>query len=100
AARSKKESHMRSLIVTMVLALPVLALAQAANQPLAPWGSNHHPTDVAERHVEQISGGRRVYTVRQGGTMDGTNCRSPVGVGMSDGPAIQQIWETNRAVRL
>jgi hypothetical protein len=32
--------------------------------------------------------------------MDGTNCRSPLGVGMMDGPAIQQAWESNRAVRL
>ena len=32
--------------------------------------------------------------------MDGTNCRSPVGVGMMDGPAIEQTWESNRAVRL
>src|SRR5262249_26813960 len=38
--------------------------------------------------------------VRQGGTMDGTNCRSPLGVGMMDGPAIEQTWESNRAVRL
>jgi len=32
--------------------------------------------------------------------MDGTNCRSPVGVGMSDGPAIKQTWDSNRSVRL
>ena len=32
--------------------------------------------------------------------MDGTNCRSPLGVGMMDGPAIKQTWESNRAVRL
>ena len=32
--------------------------------------------------------------------MDGTNCRSPIGVGMMDGPAIEQTWESNRAVRL
>ena len=32
--------------------------------------------------------------------MDGANCRSPVGVGMMDGPAIKQTWESNRAVRL
>jgi Putative Ig domain len=87
-------------MVAMVMALPVLVLAQSADRPLAPWGSNHHPTDVARRHVEQITGGRHVYTVRQGGTMDGTNCRSPIGVGMSDGPASQQTWESNRFVRL
>jgi len=32
--------------------------------------------------------------------MDGANCRSPLGVGMMDGPAIQKTWESNRAVRL
>jgi hypothetical protein len=84
----------------LIVVLPVLVLAQLPDQPLAPWGSNHHPTDVPKRHVEQITAGRHAYTVRQGGTMDGTNCRSPVGVGMMDGPAIKQSWESNRTVRL
>ena len=87
----------------MIMVLPVLVLSQSSDSTgggLAPWAANHHPTDVPKRHVEQIAGGRHVYTVRQGGTMDGTNCRSPVGVGMMDGPAIQQTWESNRSVRL
>ena len=84
----------------LIMGLSVLVLAQLPDRPLAPWGSNHHPTDVPRRHVEQIAAGRHAYTVRQGGTMDGTNCRSPVGVGMMDGPAIEQTWESNRAVRL
>jgi hypothetical protein len=84
----------------LLMVLPVLVSAQLPDPPLAPWGSNHHPTDVPKRHVESIAAGRHPYTVRQGGTMDGTNCRSPVGVGMSDGPAIQQTWESNRSVRL
>ena len=84
----------------LLMVLPVVALGQFQDQPLAPWGLNHHPTDVPKRHVEQIDSGRHVYTIRQGGTMDGTNCRSPVGVGMMDGPAIEQTWESNRAVRL
>src|SRR5580692_10557041 len=83
-----------------MMGLLILVLAQLSDQPLAPWGSNHHPTDVAKRHVEPITDGRHVYAVRQGGTMDGSNCRSPVGVGMMDGPAIEQIWESNRVVRL
>lgn len=87
-------------VMMLILLLPALATAQSPDQPLAPWGSNRHSTDMAKRHVEQIAGGRHAYTVRQGGTMDGTNCRSPVGVGMSDGPAIQQTWESNRSVRL
>lgn len=83
-------------VLTLIMVLPVLVLAQSPDQTLEPWGSNHHPTDAPQHHVEQIADGRHVYTVRQGGTMDGTNCRSPVGVGMSDGPAIQQTWESNR----
>jgi hypothetical protein len=84
----------------LVVVLPVLVLAEPADQALAPWGSNHHATDVPTRYSEMIVADRHAYTIRQGGTMDGTNCRSPVGVGMMDGPAIEQTWESNRAVRL
>jgi hypothetical protein len=83
-----------------VMVLSVLTLTQLPEQSLAPWRANHHPTDVPKRHVEQATAGRHAYTVRQGGTMDGTNCRSPLGVGMADGPAVQRTWESNRAVRL
>jgi hypothetical protein len=83
-----------------IIILPALVLAQLPAQPLAPWGSDQHPTDVPKRHVEQVAGGRHTYTVRQGGTMDGTNCRAPLGVGMMDGPPLEQTWESNRAVRL
>jgi hypothetical protein len=80
--------------------LGVLGVAAEPSGTLAPWGTNTHPTDVPKRHVEKVAAGRHVYVVRQGGTMDGTNCRSPVGVGMMDGPAVEQTWESNRAVRL
>jgi hypothetical protein len=85
-----------SVLLITVATIPI----SAQEKSLAPWGSNHHPTDVPKRHVEQVAAGRHAYMVRQGGTMDGTNCRSPLGVGMSDGPAIKQTWESNRAVRL
>src|ERR671937_836736 len=87
---------MRALMVALAVLLPGLR----PDEPLAPWGANRHPTDAPKRHVEEISAGRHAYTVRQGGTMDGANCRSPMGVGMMDGPAIEQTWESNRAVRL
>jgi hypothetical protein len=96
--RNKTVTRMHVIIVV----LPLLVLgprADSAGDGLAPWASNHHPTDAAKRHVEQIVAGRHTYTVRQAGTMDGTNCRSPLGVGMMDGPAIKQTWESNRAVR-
>src|SRR5438093_13645687 len=87
---------MRMLIVFMAVLIPALP----PDEPLAPWASNHHPADAPKRHVEEVVAGRHAYMIRQGGTMDGTNCRSPVGVGMMDGPAIEQTWESNRAVRL
>ena len=76
----------------LIMVLPVLVLAQLPDQPLAPWGLNHHATDVPKRHVEQIAAGRHAYSVQQGGTMDGTNCRSPVGVGM-------MVWRATWLVR-
>jgi hypothetical protein len=80
--------------------LALLGVAAGPRENLVPWGSNSHPTDRPKRHVEKVASGRHVYVVRQGGTMDGSNCRSPLGVGMMDGPAVEQTWESNRAVRL
>src|SRR5262249_46976669 len=98
ARRGTRRTGMRTFFV--ILAAPVLCAVVAASEPLAPWATNHHPTDAAKRHVEKIAAARHAYVIRQGGTMDGTNCRSPMGVGMMDGPAIEQTWESNRAVRL
>src|SRR5262245_60602395 len=84
----------------VLLAALVLCTAAGSQETLAPWGANRHPTDAPKRHVEKITAGRHAYLIRQGGTMDGTNCRSPLGVGMMDGTACQQTWESNRAVRL
>ena len=97
---SKNRRFKGSRMSLSVMALFALVLAQVPDQSLPPWGSNHHPTDLARRHVEPITNGQHAYVVRQGGAMDGANCRSPVGVGMMDGPAIEQTWESNRAVRL
>ena len=60
-----------------------------------PWASNHHPTDRARRHVQDISG-PSTYQVVQGGTMDGENCRTPHGVW----DPFEQSWESNRQVRM
>ncbi len=83
-----------------VLALTALH-STGQNRParpkaLSPWTSNADPTDAAKQHVEQVTAGRHEYAVTQGGTMDGTNCRSPVGVY----EAWEQTWESNRAVRM
>jgi hypothetical protein len=83
-----------------IVLLAVLAAGRHSEAPLSPWGANHHATDTPRRHVEAITAGRHAYAVHHGGTMDGANCRSPLGVGMMEGPAIEQVWESNRAVRL
>jgi hypothetical protein len=62
----------------------------------APWSSNRHLTDVAKRYVQEITDGRVEYVVRQRGTMDGRNCRSPQGVWHP----FAQTWESNRSVRM
>src|SRR5690242_1067428 len=77
----------RSLVM-----LAMLGVAAGSDEALEPWGTRSHPTDAARRHVEEVAAGRHVYVVRQGGTMDGTNCRSPLGVGMADGPPVEQTW--------
>jgi hypothetical protein len=61
-----------------------------------PWAGNTDPTDVPRQHVEEISAARQGYAVIQGGTMDGENCRQPIGVWH----AYPQKWESNRAVRM
>ncbi len=81
---------------TTLLTWAVLLMGQTTDDALAPWASNHHPTDVAKRHVQEISEGRVENVVVQGGTMDGRNCRSPQGVWQP----FAQTWESNRSVRM
>lgn len=72
-------------------------LSAAPADALEPWASKAHPQDVAKRHVQEITTGPQEYRITQGGTMDGENCRSPIGGGYA---IWQQSWETNRAVRM
>ncbi len=76
--------------------------AHATVETLHPWSGNTHPTDVARSHVEEISGagGTHRYTVFQDGTMDGRNCRLPMGCGVAREGALLQTWESNRSVRM
>ena len=83
-------------MVATLLTWAVLLLGATPDDALAPWASNHHPTDVAKRQVQEITEGRAEYVVVQGGTMDGRNCRSPQGVWQP----FQQTWESNRSVRM
>src|SRR5262245_16862420 len=87
----------------LILAAAILALNAAANDSLAPWASNTQPGDAPKSHVEQIAGtggGEHRYTVVHGGTMDGTNTRTPMGTGMNREGAIEQSWQSNRVVRM
>src|SRR5271166_263820 len=79
----------------MMMAL-ISLLAATTDDALAPWASDHHPTDVPRRHVQEIKSGKTSYTIVQGGTMDGRNCRSPQGVWQP----FEQTWESNRSVRM
>ncbi len=82
-------------MTAMLWILALLPLGQGG-EGLAPWGSDRHPTDVARRHVQEITAGQAEYAVIQGGTMDGRNCRPPQGVWHP----FQQSWESNRQVRM
>jgi len=82
---------------------PKEAAAQAEAAPsklVFPWGMSTHPTDVPKSHVQEITQGTQQYRVAQGGTMDGRNCRTPMGVGMNSEGAFFQTWESNRSVRM
>jgi hypothetical protein len=68
-----------------------------SEEALEPWASNHHPQDIARRHTEEIIAAKQEYRITHGGTMDGTNCRSPIGGSFG---VWEQSWESNRAVRL
>ena len=87
----------------IILAGAILAFHAVANDSLAPWAANTQPGDAPKNHVEQIAGAggeKYTYIVVHGGTMDGTNCRSPMGTGMNREGAIEQSWQSNRAVRM
>jgi len=79
----------------MTCAAAVLAVLLQA-ETLEPWASKAHPADQPKRHVEEIAEARREYAVLQGGTLDGSLCRSPQGVWTP----FEQTWESNRFVRL
>src|ERR1700738_1484430 len=89
-------------IVAVVALLPWLCVARpaaGADGPtvLEPWGSHRHPKDAPRQHRADGTAAKQEYRVTHGGTMDGTNCRSPIGgsFGVWD-----QSWESNRAVRM
>ncbi|MBN1420212.1 MAG: hypothetical protein JXP34_15640 [Planctomycetes bacterium] len=56
--------------------------------------------EVEKSHIEVIATATHRYAVAQGGTMDGRNCRSPMGCGVAREGAFIQTWESNRSVRM
>jgi len=85
-------------LIFILEALPISpALAAKPEEALEPWASSRHPRDVAQRRVQEITTAKQEYRLTHGGTMDGTNCRSPIGGGFG---IWEQTWESNRAVRL
>src|SRR5262249_36614555 len=70
---------------------------KTATEALEPWASDRHPKDLAGKHTEEVTTAKLEYRIRHGGTMDGTNCRSPVGGSFG---VWEQSWESNRAVRM
>jgi hypothetical protein len=79
-----------------LLAWAVVVLGVMADDTLLPWASNHHATDTAKRHEQEVTTGHADYVVTQNGTMDGRNCRSPQGVWQP----FEQTWESNRSVQM
>ncbi len=88
---------MRSL---SILLATTLAAAAGTDLALQPWASNTHASDKPRTHVQEITATPYAYTVVQQGTMDGRNCRSPMGCGIAREGALLQAWESNRSVRM
>src|SRR5271165_275364 len=80
--------------------LTAIAAVTGGDDALKPWSANTQTTDVGRSHVEEITAGQHKYTVIQSGTMDGRNCRSPMGCGIAREGATIQSWESNRSVRM
>jgi len=76
------------------------ALVAGADDALPPWATNTHSTDKSRSHVEDMATSPHPYQIVQGGTMDGRNCRLPMGCGIAREGAYLQAWESNRSVRM
>jgi hypothetical protein len=81
--------------ILMNSATAVVAL-EPAGSARHPWSANTNAGDQPRRYVEDVVADRHEYRITQHGTLDGDNCRSPVGVF----EGWEQTWESNRAVRI
>lgn len=97
-ARGIKNMAEHSFLLSLLTAWAVEATAAVEN--LQPWQARPEGTDVSKTHVEEVRSSPYRYRVVQGGTMDGRNCRSPMGCGIAREGAWLQSWESNRSVRM
>jgi hypothetical protein len=88
---------MHRVLILMTMAS---VLAAGAGEAVPPWATVAHPTDKEQSHIEEIAASPYQYRVTQAGTMDGRNCRSPMGCGIAREGALLQSWESNRSVRM
>jgi hypothetical protein len=90
------------LWLLLFVAAPAVLFAADGQVPEAqePWASKSQPQDAPKRHVEEVTEAAHKYVVVQGGTVDGANCRGPMGCGINREGAIEQTWQSNRAVRM
>src|SRR5271157_747242 len=86
--------------VMLVLTAAAVTGAMGAEGASLNWSTNRHPSNVAKSHVEEITEATHHFTISHGGTMDGSNCRSPMGFGIAREGALLQTWESNRSVRM
>jgi hypothetical protein len=100
--RAGRSTFLSASVVLLSLVPMLSASSTRAAYDLIPWAANTHPSDVARTRVENITQGSHAYTIRQGGTMDGENCRTPLGVGMdgTNNAPMDKTWESNRSVRM
>jgi len=91
---------MNKMIFLMPTVIAAIAAVAGADDALKPWSANTQPTDVARSYSQEITAGQHKYTIVQGGTMDGRNCRTPMGCGIAREGAFLQSWESNRSVRM
>ncbi len=81
-----------------IILVSAVLLSFSSSNPLRAQEHSNPSKQEPKQHVEKIAAGRHAYSVTQESKLDGMNCRSPMGVGMSDGPALEQTWESNRSV--
>ncbi len=90
----------RGLMLGVALLTVLLVSGVVLGQALEPWSKKAQPGDVPKKHVQDVTQGDQKYTIVQGGTMDGENCRGPMGCGMAHEGTLEQVWESNRSVRM